>query len=308
VHLRAAVTGHRRTAEELGRALPGVPVRTSGRDEVLASVPGTAALVVATPGAEPVADGGYGAVLLLDGWAMLGRPDLRAGEETLRRWCAAAALARPAQDGGRVVVMADAGLGPVQALVRWDPAGYVAREAAERAELGFPPAVRLASVEGSAQAVADLLDSVELPDGADVLGPVPVGPEPPAVRPGAGTPPTPGTGAGQVSADGAGHPTAVGSGRTSVGGAGGVSAGGAGRPSAVGVGRTSSAGGAGRETVGESGPEPGGPVGHDRERALIRVSRERGAALAAALKAARGALDARKAPPVRIQLDPQGVL
>ena len=33
--LRAAVVGARRTAEELGRAFPGVPVRTSGRDEVL---------------------------------------------------------------------------------------------------------------------------------------------------------------------------------------------------------------------------------------------------------------------------------
>ncbi len=84
--LRASVVGARRTAEELGRAFPGVPVRTSGREEVLAEVPGGAGLVIATPGAEPVADGGYGAVLLLDTWALLTRADLRAGEEALRRW------------------------------------------------------------------------------------------------------------------------------------------------------------------------------------------------------------------------------
>src|SRR5690606_5441100 len=78
--LRAAVVGARRTAEELGRAFPGVPVRTSGRDAVLATVPDEPALVVATPGAEPVVDGaGYGAVLLLDTWALLTRADLRAG-------------------------------------------------------------------------------------------------------------------------------------------------------------------------------------------------------------------------------------
>ena len=53
------------------------------------------ALVVSTPGAEPVAEGGYAAALLLDGWAMLGRPDLRAGEDALRRWIAAC-LAGPA--------------------------------------------------------------------------------------------------------------------------------------------------------------------------------------------------------------------
>lgn len=170
--LRAAVTGARRTAEELGRAFPGVPVRTSGREEVLTGVPGGAALVVATPGAEPVAEGGYGAVLLLDSWALLTRADLRAGEEALRRWLAAAALARPAP-AGRVVVVADGALAPVQALLRWDAAWFAGRELAERRELGFPPAVRMASVTGPAEAVADLLAAARLPVDAEVLGPVP---------------------------------------------------------------------------------------------------------------------------------------
>lgn len=170
--LRAAVTGARRTAEEMGRAFPGVPVRTSGREEVLTDVPGGAALVVATPGAEPVAEGGYGAVLLLDSWALLTRADLRAGEEALRRWLAAAALARPAP-AGRVVVVADGALAPVQALLRWDAAWFAGRELAERRELGFPPAVRMASVTGPAEAVADLLTAARLPEDAEVLGPVP---------------------------------------------------------------------------------------------------------------------------------------
>lgn len=93
--LRAQVVGARRTAEELGRAFPAVPVRTSGRDHILDEVPDRPALVVSTPGAEPVAAGpGYAAALLLDGWAMLSRPDLRAGEDALRRWIAAASLVR----------------------------------------------------------------------------------------------------------------------------------------------------------------------------------------------------------------------
>ncbi|GIJ22742.1 putative primosomal protein N' [Micromonospora lutea] len=171
--LRASVTGARRTAEELGRAFPGVPVRTSGREEVLTEVPGGAGLVIATPGAEPAAAGGYGAVLLLDTWALLTRADLRAGEEALRRWTAAAALARPAADGGRVVVVADGALAPVQALLRWDTGWFAARELAERRELGFPPAMRMASVTGPPAAVADLLGQARLPDGAELLGPVP---------------------------------------------------------------------------------------------------------------------------------------
>ncbi|MGB9376145.1 MAG: primosome assembly protein PriA, partial [Mycobacteriales bacterium] len=168
------VVGARRTADELGRAFPGIAVRTSGRDEVLSTVPAEPALVVATPGAEPVPDGGYGAVLLLDAWALLTRADLRAGEETLRRWFAAAALARPAGDGGQVVVVADGSLAAVQALLRWDPVWHAERELADRVALGFPPATRVAGISGPAAAVAEFIASAELPDGTQVLGPVPL--------------------------------------------------------------------------------------------------------------------------------------
>ncbi|MFI9024801.1 primosomal protein N' [Streptomyces sp. NPDC053560] len=180
--LRAQVVGARRTAEELGRAFPGVPVRTSGRDHVLDSVPDRPAIIVSTPGAEPVAAGGYAAALLLDGWALLNRPDLRAGEEALRRWLGAGALVRGAEEGGTVVVTGEPTLRPVQALVRWDPVGHAVRELAERAELGFPPVSRMASVMGRAEDVADLVRGAALPPSAEVLGPVPVA-DPPAGRP-----------------------------------------------------------------------------------------------------------------------------
>lgn len=188
--LRAQVVGARRTAEELGRAFPTVPVRTSGREHVLDTVPASPALVVSTPGAEPVAEGGYAAALLLDGWAMLSRPDLRAGEDALRRWIAAAALVRPQAEGGTVVVVAEPTLRPVQALVRWDPVGHAMRELAERAELGFPPVSRMAAVTGPPAAVAEFLRAVELPAEAEVLGPVPLPVTPPGRprRPGAPPP------------------------------------------------------------------------------------------------------------------------
>jgi primosomal protein N' (replication factor Y) (superfamily II helicase) len=181
--LRALVTGASRTAEELGRAFPGVAVRTSGGQHVLATVPAEPALVIATPGAEPVAQEGYAAALLLDGWALLGRPSLRAAEEALRRWLNAAALVRP---GGSVVVLAEATLPAVQALIRWDPVTFSERELAERAELGFPPAVRMASVTGAPEAVADFVGAAGLPDQAEVLGPVPV--EATSARPDAAAP------------------------------------------------------------------------------------------------------------------------
>ena len=63
--VRAVVAGSRRTAEELARAFPGTRVVVSGGTATIGSVPASPALVVATPGAEPLADGGYAAAVLL---------------------------------------------------------------------------------------------------------------------------------------------------------------------------------------------------------------------------------------------------
>ena len=170
--VRAVVVGARRTAEELGRAFPGTTIVTSGGDAMVAEVPDAPALVVATPGAEPTVPGGYGAALLLDGWALLGRQDLRASEDALRRWMAAAALVRHRGDGGVVAVVAESAIPTVQALIRWDPVGHAEIELAARAEVGLPPAVHMAAVDGLPVAVTALLQTAQLPCRSDVLGPV----------------------------------------------------------------------------------------------------------------------------------------
>ncbi|MEU2252326.1 primosomal protein N' [Nocardia xishanensis] len=169
--LRAVVIGAARTAEELGRAFPGVPIRGSGGGTVLDTVEPGPQVIVSTVGAEPVVRGGYGVALLLDGWALLSRADLRAAEDALRRWMSAAALVRP---HGQVVVMAEPSLPTVQALVRWDPLGHARAEVDARAEVGFPPAVRLAAVDGATDAIDELLSAADLPADVEVLGPVPL--------------------------------------------------------------------------------------------------------------------------------------
>ncbi|MGE2725034.1 primosomal protein N' [Mycolicibacterium pulveris] len=187
--VRAVVVGARRTAEELGRAFAGTTVITSGGDAMVSDVAATPALVVATPGAEPRAADGYGAALLLDSWALLGRQDLRAAEDTLRRWMAAAALVRSRADGGVVAVVAESAIPTVQALIRWDPVGHAEAELDSRAEVGLPPAVHMAAVDGVPEAVRALLDTAELPDSAEVLGPVdlPIGARRPPVLPAGST-------------------------------------------------------------------------------------------------------------------------
>ena len=167
--LRAVSVGSSRTAEELGRAFPGVTVVTSTADHGVDRVGSESALVVATTGTEPWAESGYAAVLLLDAAAQASRVALRAGEETARRWFSAAALARP---GAPVVVTADPGLAVVQALIRWDPAWLAERELRERTLLGLPPVVRAATLTGDPTAVDAAV--ALLPSAARILGPLPV--------------------------------------------------------------------------------------------------------------------------------------
>lgn len=171
--VRMAASGSERTADELGRAFPGIRVIVADGDHPVAHVDARPALVVATRGAEPIAAGGYRAVILLDGERMLLAEDLRIGESCLRWWTHAASLAAP---GAPVHLVGVAG--PVaRALATWTPAAYAQAELADRGPLRLPPTVRVAVVEGARAAVETALREVraavpELDDTA-VLGPVP---------------------------------------------------------------------------------------------------------------------------------------
>lgn len=172
---RSRVVGARRTAEEIGRAFPGVRVETSGGDHMRDRIDNRPLVLIATPGAEPVAEGGYAAVVLLDAWASLERPALDVAEEALRRWLAAAALARPG--AGLVLAGAPEGVSvpAVEALVRWAPEWFAARELSERADLRLPPAGWVASVRGPRRALAAFLAAAPLPEIVQQLGPRVVG-------------------------------------------------------------------------------------------------------------------------------------
>jgi primosomal protein N' (replication factor Y) len=144
---------------------------------------------------------------------------------------AAAALVRSRAEGGVVAVVADSVIPTVQALVRWDPVGHAEAELDARSEVGLPPSVHIAALDGPPGAVTALLERAELPDGAELLGPVAL---PVAAR----------------------------------------------RP---------------------AGAEAGDAV----SRMLVRVGRDQGLALAAALRRAVGVLSARHDhEPVRVQIDP----
>lgn len=175
---RLTTVGALRTAEELGRAFPQVPVVSSSGENIKAAIGDEPAIVVATPGAEPQVPGGYRAALLLDGDRMMARDSLRNNEAVLRRWMNACALVASQTHGGQVICTAEdsAILG---ALIRWDPAGYASRELAERHELSLPPAVRTAAITGPRVSVEEFVKDLDLEDfdpssGLRLIDPVPL--------------------------------------------------------------------------------------------------------------------------------------
>lgn len=181
--VRMASAGSERTADELGRAFPGVRVVVADGEHPVLHVDERPALVVATRGAEPIAAGGYRAVVLLDGDRMLQADDLRIGESCLRWWSNAAALAAPGVPVHLVGVS-----GPVaRALATWTQPAYARAELADRLPLRMPPTVRVADLRGEQGAVERALDAVRsaVPtlDADAILGPVAEGHDgPPAAR------------------------------------------------------------------------------------------------------------------------------
>jgi primosomal protein N' (replication factor Y) len=162
--------GASRTAEDLGRAFPGVRIIVADGDRPILAVGPEPALVIATRGAEPRAAGGYRAVLLLDGDKMAARESLRVGEDCLRWWSNATALAAR----GAPTFLVGVGGALASALSTWRQSEYARAELVDRRRLRFPPAVRVASVTGSLEAVAKAVAVVSIaPD--DILGPVETG-------------------------------------------------------------------------------------------------------------------------------------
>lgn len=172
--LRAPRVGVTRTAEELGRAFPQVKVVQSWAGHLVDEVDETPALVLATPGAEPRATQGYAAAILMDTGLLLGRPDLRAAEEALRRWLGVCARVRPASENGTVMAVGEADARALQALVRLDAAGFAERELAERVETRFPPAARMAVLDGPRAAVDEAEAAWRPVPGVEAFGPVPL--------------------------------------------------------------------------------------------------------------------------------------
>ena len=166
--------GAQRTADELGRAFPGTRIVVADGSRPLDEVPARPSVVVATRGAEPSVPGGYACVLLLDGERMLAREGLRVQEDVLRFWTGAAAKGAP----GAEVYLVGVGGKLATAMALWRLDGPAHDELVDRRALHFPPAVRVATLTGTDEAVTAAVEALGDATVGDVLGPVPVPDDP----------------------------------------------------------------------------------------------------------------------------------
>jgi primosomal protein N' (replication factor Y) len=166
--LRPVAAGTERTSDEIGRAFPGIKIIVADGQHVVTSVPHSPAVVVSTPGAEPLAEGGYSGILLLDGERLRGREAFRVDEDVLRNWSNTISLAKPSA----TVYINGAGAALGKALIESAQPLWAAHELSDRIALRLPPAVRVVSITGPSETVRETCDNLPAHTSHRVLGPV----------------------------------------------------------------------------------------------------------------------------------------
>ena len=128
--------GIERIAEEIGRSFPNQLVIQSSGSDPREMVGTESALVISTPGAEPIAQGGYAAVVILQVDRFLSSTASNGIERAYSNFFAASALI---SSTGIVLLVHQDGAGIVSALTTWSPATIAKREIEARTELRLPP-------------------------------------------------------------------------------------------------------------------------------------------------------------------------
>lgn len=152
--LRNSQIGDERLVEELGRAFPNQLIVSSNAEHRVLLAPNHSAIVVATPGTEPIAQNGYTAGVIVDSRLSLERATLSAEEDSRRRWFAFATLLQP---GSELFIDCEYTNRNLQSLVRWDGLGASLRELQERENLLLPPHAKTVEIRGEYNSVAELI-------------------------------------------------------------------------------------------------------------------------------------------------------
>ncbi len=170
-----ASRGIDRAAEEISRAFPGYPVVLSAGDVIKQRVESKPSLVLATPGAQPLVDGGYAAVVVLDATRFFSHTDLNTQERARELLLETSSLIRKT---GKVLLVIDESHPITSAIARWNIAPLLKREIADREELKLPPTVASAVIVTDSVTAPQIVSGLQkafsdgrLPQSARIYGP-----------------------------------------------------------------------------------------------------------------------------------------
>ena len=131
-----ASRGIERFAEEIGRSFPNQVVIQSTGNESRESVGADPALVISTPGVEPIAKLGYSAVVILQVDRFLSSTASNGVERAYSNFFAASALV---SETGTIALVHEDGAPITSALTTWNPGTISKREIEQRIALQLPP-------------------------------------------------------------------------------------------------------------------------------------------------------------------------
>jgi primosomal protein N' (replication factor Y) len=164
-----------RAAEEISRAFPGYPIIISAGEVIKEQVEAKPSIILATPGAQPLVEGGYSAVVALDATRFFSHTDISTQERARELLLETSSLIRKT---GKVLLVIDEVHPIVSAIARWNVAPLLKRELADRQELNLPPTVASAVIVTDAQMAPQILSGLRkalsdgrLPQSARIYGP-----------------------------------------------------------------------------------------------------------------------------------------
>jgi primosomal protein N' (replication factor Y) len=167
--------GNLRYAHEIGRAFPGFAVISSDATNAVHEIDNQHSIVLSTAGMAPVVNGGYQAVVILEGDNLFSQLDLRAQERAREAIMQSASLLSP---NGKALVVIDNSHPIVAALSRWNLSPLLARELREREQTQLPPLVHAVVLEVAHADAPTFLSGItssikegRVPSSTRILGP-----------------------------------------------------------------------------------------------------------------------------------------
>ena len=132
-------------------------------------------MVLATPGAQPLVNGGYAAVVVLDATRFFSHTDLNTQERARELLLETSSLIRKT---GKVLLVIDESHPITSAIARWNIAPLLKREIADREELKLPPTVASAVIVTDSVTAPQIVSGLQkafsdgrLPQSARIYGP-----------------------------------------------------------------------------------------------------------------------------------------